>query len=176
MVKQPGDSLTGRLFRYFSWCAGAAILFVLVDYMVDLRPAAIDASYEFRVPDLEADKPLIMRQGNLAIVVIKRSPNLIEALRGATGRLQDPGSRNSRQPDYAANGLRSKDPEYFVAYAIGTDLGCLLQVEQDSLGETCGPARYDFAGRSYKDERDYRNLPIPDYNFSDNFQTLTIRP
>ena len=144
--------------------------------MVDIRPASIDASYQFRLPALEPDKPVILQQDNLSIVVLLRSGELINALRGDIDRLQDPESSDSRQPDFAANRLRSRDPEYFVSYAIGTDLGCVIEVEAAALVESCGPARYDFAGRSLIGERDYRNLAIPDYNFSDDFQTLTIRP
>lgn len=176
MAAKRRDLFTGRLFRYFAWIAGAGILYVLVDYMVDLRPASIAASYQFRLPVLEPDKPVILRQDNLSIVVLARSGALIDALRNETGRLQDPESRDSHQPGFAANPVRSRDPEFFVAYALGTDLGCALIVIDGGLGEACGPARYDFAGRAIRGAREFQNLAIPDYNFSDNFQTLTIRP
>ncbi len=91
--------------------------------------------------------------------------------------LQDPQSVRSRQPDYARNPLRSGNNPYFVSYATGTELGCLLiQQGPGILREVCGTARYDFAGRALKSENRFQNLPVPDYNFSDDFLILTINP
>ena len=90
--------------------------------------------------------------------------------------LQDPQSRRSTQPAYAGNPLRSKHPELFVSFAIGTDYGCALEAEGFELKEVCGEARYDFAGRALAGERQFRNLAIPDYNFSADFTSLTVRP
>ena len=168
-----------QLERWLKLCglvAGAASVYVLADFLFDSRPPGIEAGYRFSIGAVEVDRPLILRRDNLAVVLISRSADTIEDLRRGGAQLQDPDSSRSRQPGYAANPLRSRHPEYFVALAFGTDLGCPLRVEQYSLVETCGPARYDFAGRSFRGERVFRNLPVPDYNFSDDFRILTIRP
>ncbi len=165
-----------RLFRFFVLAGAAAIVFVLLDFSFDWRPQRVYETYLFNLPELEVDVPVILRQDNLSVVVLRRSPDAIATLRQAGDGLQDPASNRSRQPDFAVNALRSRDPEYFIAYALGTDLGCPLAIEADGLREICSDARYDFAGRARASERDFRNLSIPDYNLGPESKTLTIRP
>jgi ubiquinol-cytochrome c reductase iron-sulfur subunit len=90
--------------------------------------------------------------------------------------LQDPESEDSHQPGFATNALRSRQAEFFVSYAMGTNLGCVIEVFERGLREICSPARYDYAGRALEGENKFQNLAIPDYNFTNNFNTLTIRP
>ena len=129
--------------------------------------------HEYELPVLGGEE---RAADNLAILLIRRSPELLDRLRGADYALSDRDSRHSRQPEAAANPLRSLHEEYFVAYATGTDFGCELVVEGDRLREICGSARYDFAGRTLRGERDVPNLAIPDYHFSADFKRLVIRP
>lgn len=167
--------LTG-LLKIFSFILVAAVLFVLLDFAIDLRPSTIQASYRFEVGPLAPDEIKLLRHDNLSILVVRRSPQTIERLRQTANRVQDPDSADSRQPDYARNALRSRHPEYFVSYALGTDLGCTLKILELNLQEICGAARYDLAGRALKGEIEFSNLTIPDYNFTNNFSTLTINP
>ncbi len=172
----PARSILVRSFRLASFILLAAIVWVLLDFMIDLRPSSIQSSYRFQVPELAPDEVRILRRDNLAIVLARRSPASIAALRQATSNLQDPESRDSRQPEYARNALRSRHPQYFVSYGYGTDLGCALVAEPDGLRESCGSARYDFAGRALEGASRFSNLPIPDYNFDAEFKRLTINP
>jgi len=177
------DNLSGnqrnrlrRLFRYFALAIAAAVTYVLFDFAIDVRPPSIHASYRFSVPALGIDEARILRQDNLSILVMRRSAATISALEQSPVALQDVDSRYSHQPDYARNPLRSRYAEYFVSYAIGTDLGCTLQVQETQLREICGGARYDFAGRAIEAANKFQNLTIPDYTFSDNFNSLVVRP
>jgi len=155
----------------------AAIVYVAIDFMVDLKPSTIHSSYRFTIDDIPYDQPQLLQQDNLSIVLIKRSGTVIKRLRQGTKSLQDVLSNQSRQPQFAQNALRSRHEEFFVGYANGTDLGCLVEQKTGSrLGEICGTAEYDFAGRALKSKNQFQNLGIPDYNFSDDFKTLTIRP
>ena len=165
-----------KAVKYVSVVAGLALLYVSLDFMIDVRPAGIHRSYQFSLDRLPVDSAVILRQDNLSIVVIRRSPEAIKLLRESSGNLQDPNSRSSSQPDNAENSLRSIHPEFFVSYAIGTDLGCGLEAIENGLREICSQARYDFAGRALQGARRFENLAIPDYNFSNNFNILTIRP
>ena len=165
-----------RLLRFCALIAAAAIVWVIVDFSIDIRPPGIHSSYRFSLAELAPDEARILRQDNLSILVIRRSAATIRELEQAPGELQDPDSSDSRQPDYARNPLRSREAEYFVSYAIGTDLGCLLQIGAAELLEACGSARYDFAGRAFKSAETFPNLTIPDYTFTNNFSTLTIKP
>ncbi len=152
------------------------MLYVLFDFMVDVRPSTIQSSYRFQLAELAPDEMTILRHDNLLILVVHRSAKTIERLQQASSLLQDADSGDSRQPDYALNDLRSREPRYFVSYAIGTDFGCPLEVVEDGLRETCGSARYDLAGRALKGAKSFSNLVIPDYNFTNNFSILTIFP
>ena len=165
-----------RAFKVASGLLLAAVAVVFLDYLVDFKPAAVDSSYRFSVKPLALDEARILRQDNLAILVIRRSPETIARLASEPGRLQDPDSRRSRQPDFAANAARAREPEYFVSYALGTDMGCPLEVDRLVLREICSSASYDFAGRAIEGEKAFKNLAIPDYNFSNEYQFLTIRP
>ena len=152
------------------------MLYVLLDFAIDMRPSGVQDSYRFEVGPLADDQPRILRQDNLSILVLRRSAGTVARLRETTEGLQDPQSRRSSQPAYAANPLRSRRPELFVSYATGTDFGCGLEIGESTVKEVCGSARYDFAGRALVGERRFPNLAVPDYNFSEDFRYLTIRP
>jgi hypothetical protein len=165
-----------RLFKYCAWIIVAAVIYVLLDFSIDVRPPAVHSSYHFNVANIAPDEARILRQDNLSILLIRRSVATRRRLEQSAESLQDPESNRSHQPDYADNSLRSRHAEYYVSYAIGTDLGCPLQINGTILQETCGSARYDFAGRALKSAKKFPNLSIPDYNFANNFSSLTINP
>ena len=170
------SSVLERLVRYFVFAFAAALVYIFIDFTFDLRPPRVHSSYQFKLTELPQDQALILRQDNLSVLVIRRSAETIAALGQDLSRLQDPESERSHQPEFATNLLRSRHPEYFVGYAIGTDLGCSLEVSASTVKETCSQARYDFAGRALLGDNKFLNLAVPDYTFSDNFNILTIRP
>ena len=162
--------------KYLAVVFGLVLCYVFLDSLIDFRPAGIHDSYQFKLPRLIADKPVFLRQDNLVVVVLRRSGEVITGLQRDVENLQDPESKKSKQPRYATNRLRSRYPEYFVSYAFGTDLGCKLEEVVGEFKEICGSARYDFAGRALTAENKFSNLVIPDYNFTNDFNTLTIKP
>ena len=177
------DNLSGnqrnrlrRLFSYFALVIVAAVVYVLLDFAIDIRPPAVQSSYRFSIDTLELDQARILRQDNLSILVIRRSAATINTLEQAAESLQDGASRYSHQPDYARNPLRSRHAQYFVSYATGTDFGCGLEVLDSGLREICGSARYDFAGRALQGANKVPNLSVPDDTFTNNFSSLTINP
>ena len=164
-----------RIIKYLFGLLAFALLYVLVDFTVDFRPTAVHASYRFSLNQVPLDQPIWLRQDNLTVLLIRRSGQVIEDLKKRGNDLQDVDSTSSRQPDYAKNVLRSLNEQYFVAYGLGTDLGCpLAEGIGHILQETCGSARYDFAGRAIVGKNQFLNLAIPDYNFSRDFSVLTI--
>ncbi len=169
-------NLLAALFKIFAAALGLAVFYVLVDFAFDIRPSRVQSSYRFEIKNLVADKPLFLYQDNLVILVIARSAASIAELQLAVSSLQDPESQHSHQPGFATNTLRSRQPGYFVSYALGTDLGCVIEAVERGLREICSKARYDYAGRALKGENKFQNLAIPDYNFSNDFNTLTITP
>jgi len=152
-------------------------LYVVLGYTIDIRPATIQSSYHFNLHDIPFDQPVWLSQDNLTILLIRRSDRLRVELLESKLNLQDPESRSSRQPEYAKNSLRSRSEEYFVSYALGTDLGCPLKaVNKRSLRESCGSASYDYAGRAISGRNRFQNLAIPDYNFNHDYSALTVNP
>jgi hypothetical protein len=166
-----------RLTKWLTTLLVVALLFVVTDYTFDIRPSTIQSSYRFTPGQVPVDRPIWLQQDNLRILLVRRSDRLIAMLNRATDDLQDPGSKSSRQPDFARNRLRSRHAGYFVAYAIGTDYGCPLVADSEySVRESCGEASYDFAGRALRAQNQFQNLTIPDYNFNHDFSVLTIIP
>ena len=165
-----------RGVKFFSAVVVLAGLFVMFDYLVDVRPSGLQSSFRFELQNIPENQPLFLRQDNFSIVIIHRSDEMIATLKQSGPGLQDAQSNNSRQPDYAKNQLRSRNSKYFVSYATGTDLGCPLRTNERQLQETCSKARYDFAGRALQGNNQYPNLTIPDYNFSNDFKILTVNP
>ena len=165
-----------RLLRFFGLVLGAGLLFVLLDFAIDFRPPAVQSSYRFVLPALQPDQPVILRQDNLSLVVIRRSTAVLNAIESERDRLQDPDSGSSRQPADVDRRHRAHEAEYFVAYAIGTDFGCPLAIDERVLSEVCGSARYDFAGRALRGQRRFPNLTVPAYNLSADRKILTVYP
>ena len=166
-----------RLTKYLLGLLAFAVLYVLVDFMVDIRPRAIHSSYRFTLPQLPLDQPVWLNQDNLTILLIHRSKQVIKALNNQKKDLQDANSISSRQPEYARNTLRSRDERYFVAYGLGTDLGCQLEADiEHTLRESCSTASYDYAGRAISGKNRFLNLRIPDYTFNQTFNVLTVNP
>lgn len=165
-----------RLLKLFTGIMVIVSIMVLLDFSIDFRPPGIQSSYRFNIEGITEDRPKWLKQDNLTILLIKRSDTIIQALHQQKD-LQDPASSDSNQPEFARNALRSSIPGYFVSYANGTDLGCIVELKSGAiLAEACGNAQYDFAGRAIIGKNSFQNLPIPDYNFIDNFNTLIIRP
>jgi hypothetical protein len=165
-----------RLFKVFAFVLIAGVAYVLLDFAIDLRPPGIHTSYRFELGDLAPGDARILRQDNLTILVVHRSPSIIKDLQESQSDLQDAASSRSRQPDYARNALRSRHAQYFVSYGVGTDLACPLQLLPSAVREICGSAQYDFAGRALEGVNQFPNLSIPDYTFDNNFSTLIVQP
>ncbi len=115
LVNSPKRRALERAFKYASWLLLAAVFAVFLDYLVDFRPATVASSYRFIVKPLALDEARILRQDNLAVLVIRRSPETIARLTTEPGQLQDPDSLRSSQPAFAANAIRAREPEYFVS-------------------------------------------------------------
>ena len=109
------------------------------------------------------------------VLVHRRTPEEIAALGEARARLKDPRSEASRQPEWATGRYRSREPEWFVAIAVGTDFSCPLRWLPASAlrvggvawaggyEDECRGSRYDPAGRVYDGQFADRNLMVPPY-------------
>ena len=166
-----------RATKYLTALLALALIYVFVDFAVDVRPPAVLSSYRFKINQIPLDQPVWLRKNNLTVLLIRRSKQMIAELKKGRKDLHDSNSDYSHQPDYAKHPLRSRSPQYFVAYGIGTDLGCPLEVGVEyTLRESCGTASYDYAGHAIRGDNRFLNLRVPDYTFNHDFSVLIVRP
>jgi hypothetical protein len=82
----------------------------------------------------------------------------------------------TRQIVIVRQARQGKAEDYFIAYAIGTNLGCPLQeVAGHKLKESCSSAEYDFSGQPVGIEKRFTALHVPVYNFCDDFSCINLR-
>lgn len=116
-------------------------------------------------------------RGKLLMVVHRTSENL-KALEAIEGDLADPQSiRETQQPAYAQNRVRSLKDRYLVMIGLCTHLGCAPtyrpEVAPDDLGPDwkggfycpCHGSRFDLAGRVYKNVPAPSNMVVPPYRY-----------
>lgn len=112
------------------------------------------------------------------VLIYRRTDADIVGLRTSDQRLLDAASLNSDQPEKFANDFRAQSPDWFVAIAVGTGKGCVVELlggsaedfqQQAWTGgfkESCGEDRYDLSGRVYRAQYATRNLTVPMYTIA----------
>lgn len=114
------------------------------------------------------------------VVLLKRTPEMMEGLEKIEGNLADPTSLVSIQPAYAQNDARADAarPELLVMLGVCTHLGCSPveklaigpdpQMGEDSQGGffcPCHGSKFDLSGRVYKNVPATTNMDIPPYKY-----------
>jgi ubiquinol-cytochrome c reductase iron-sulfur subunit len=117
------------------------------------------------------------------IYVVRRTPDMVERIAGHDAQLKDPDSRDSVQPSYAQNTLRSRTAEFLVLVGTCTHLGCLpkQRFEKGELYPSwpggffcpCHGSRFDLAGRVFNGSPASINLRVPPYSYP-NARTLLV--
>ncbi|MBO6701830.1 MAG: ubiquinol-cytochrome c reductase iron-sulfur subunit [Pseudomonadales bacterium] len=83
--------------------------------------------------------------------------------------LEDPGSENSSQPEFAENTLRARRADHLVVFSNCTHLGCEVEVLAgdgfEGFSCPCHRSRYDTSGRVEKGAAAKRNLEVPEYDY-----------
>lgn len=121
------------------------------------------------------------------VFVLRRTPEMLEAIKGANSVVADPNSEEPQQPIYAANEARSIKAEIAVLVGICTHLGCSPQFRPEvgatDLGDDwqggyfcpCHGSKFDLAGRVYKAVPAPTNLLVPPHTFeSDNVLIIGV--
>jgi ubiquinol-cytochrome c reductase iron-sulfur subunit len=141
------------------------------------RARALGAPTEFDLSKLEPGQMTSVIWRKQPVYIVHRTPQMVESLGGHDARLKDPKSEDSDQPAYAANTLRSRNPEYLVLIGTCTHLGCLPKARFDAgsaeLGADwpggfacpCHGSRFDLAGRVFEGSPASVNLRVPPYAF-----------
>lgn len=163
--------------------AGAALTAVpfLASWKPSARAQALGAPVDADVSKLEPGAIVKVNWRGQAIYIVHRTPEMLATLSRpeVINNLRDPDSKESEQPEYAANESRALNPEYLVLVGVCTHLGCApldrFQPQDPELGATwpggfycpCHGSKFDLAGRVFKDVPAPLNLRIPPYRFLD---------
>jgi ubiquinol-cytochrome c reductase iron-sulfur subunit len=160
--------------------------FVAYPFLASWRPSAraqaLGAPVEIDIGKLEVGSILRVEWRGSPVWVLRRSQQMLESLTlpEVAGRLRDPESSESEQPEYARNVHRSVREEYLVVIGSCTHLGCAplerFEVAPADMGPDwrggffcpCHGSTFDLAGRVYAGVPAPLNLPIPPYMFTDD--------
>jgi ubiquinol-cytochrome c reductase iron-sulfur subunit len=185
---------TGFTRRHFLTVAtavtgGAGAIATAVPFVLSFRPSAraqaLGAPVEVDVSKIELGALLRVEWRGRLIYILRRSPEMLEALKKDVELLRDPTSQDSKQPNYAQNDYRSIRPEFLVMEGVCTHLGCApaprFQVAPADLGPTwpggfycpCHGSKFDLAGRVFTGVPAPTNLAVPPYRFV-NDSTIQI--
>ena len=164
--------------------AGFAAVPFLASWQPSARARALGAPVEVDISKLEAGALLKVEWRGQPVWVLRRTPEMLQALEGIDSMLADPQSQNSAQPDYARNPARAANPEFLVVLGVCTHLGC-APMERFRRGDTemgadwpggfycpCHGSKFDLAGRVFRAMPAPTNLAVPPYTFVDNNRIL----
>ncbi len=169
---------------------GAGLVALAVPFVSSMgtsaRAQAAGAPIEVDISLIQEGQRLTFEWRGQPVWVVRRSQRMIDSLEQIEGRLADPESQQSTQPEYARNRYRSREPEFLVMIGICTHLGCspsyrpqegAAGLGADWLGGffcACHGSSYDLAGRVYADQPAPLNMEIPPHMFAEDGQTLVI--
>src|SRR5580698_7120582 len=124
VVADEAVDLSRRKFLTNATIATGAVgaVFVAVPFVESWQPSerakALGAPTELDVSKLDPGQMTIVTWRRQPIYVVRRTPEMVEHLKGHDELLKDKDSGESDQPDYAKNQFRARLPEYLVL--IGT--------------------------------------------------------
>lgn len=142
------------------------------------RARALGAPVTIDLSTLEPGAMMTVSWRKQPVWILRRTREMLERLSLAEGRLKDPQSQKSEQPEFARNPYRSRKPEFLVLVGICTHLGCLPKTRfEPGVGEGVGPdwpggffcvchgSKFDLAGRVFEGSPASVNLRVPPYYF-----------
>ena len=182
MSHQPPDQGKRRfLLTATTVASGVAAGAVAVPFVASMLPSerakAAGAPVEVDVSKLEPGQKMIVEWRGKPVWIVRRTPEMLKAVKADDERVADPASERSEQPEYAKNEMRSLKPEYLVVVGICTHLGCSpvdrLAAQPEPFASDwrggfycpCHGSLFDLAGRVYKNKPAPDNLPVPPYKF-----------
>lgn len=160
---------------------GVGTVFTLVPFVKSMNPSAraqaAGAPVEVDISKLEPGQKINVEWRGKPVWVVRRTPEMLEALPTLDATLADPKSEAPQQPDYAKNEVRSIKPEVLVLIGICTHLGCSPtyrpEVAPEDLGAEwkggffcpCHGSKFDLAGRVYSGVPAPTNLIVPPHRY-----------
>ena len=144
------------------------------------RARAAGAPVEADVSKLAPGQLLTVEWRGKPVWIVHRTEDMLGTIDKDTGRLRDPASEESVQPEYAQNPARATKPEYLVVVGVCTHLGCSPtyrpEVAAPDLGSDwdggffcpCHGSKFDLSGRVYAGVPAPTNLEVPPYRYADD--------
>ena len=179
--QQKVDKTRRNLVVATSVAGGAASVGAAVPFVASLWPSertkAAGAPIRVDTSTIAEGEMKVFAWRGKPVWVLKRTPEMLDAIKRADPRLSDPKSEVDHQPDYAQNEYRSRKPDLFVVVGICTHLGCSpkekpisdkAEMGADWLGGfycPCHGSKFDLAGRVYKGSPAPTNLVVPPYEY-----------
>lgn len=175
------DATRRRLVVATSAVGGMAIAAAAIPFVASMAPSvrarAAGAPVEADAARLAPGEMATVEWRGKPVWILHRTPEMIASLQRNTGQLLDSRSTRPQQPEYCRNDLRAIRPEYWVALALCTHLGCIPTVRREVAPVDLGPdwpggyycpchgSKFDFAGRVYRNVPAPLNLEIPRHRF-----------
>ena len=162
---------------------GAAVPFV-ASMLPSERAKAAGAPVEVDISSIAPGEMKVFEWRGKPVWVIRRTEEMLASLKTVTGKLTDPGSKDSQQPEYAKNESRSLKPDVMVMEGVCTHLGCSPQMKpadaKDEMGAdwgggfycACHGSKFDLAGRVFRGAPAPTNLVVPPYQFLSDSKLL----
>jgi ubiquinol-cytochrome c reductase iron-sulfur subunit len=182
------DHTRRNLIVATSALGGAASVGAAVPFVASMWPSerakAAGAPVEVDISGMAPGELKIVEWRGKPVWLVRRTKEMIESLTAVAGRLSDPGSRASEQPDYAKNEARALKPEFMVMEGVCTHLGCSPQLKtgeaKAEMGADwtggfycpCHGSKFDYAGRVFKGSPAPTNLPVPPYTYLSDSRIL----
>lgn len=170
-----------RLVVATSAVGGMAVVATAIPFVASMAPSerarAGGAPVEADLAKLGLGELATVEWRGKPVWVLMRTPEMIAGLGRDKALLLDPESARPQQPAYCRNELRSIRPEYWVAVALCTHLGCVPTFRKEVAPADLGPdwpggfycpchgSRFDLAGRVFKNVPAPLNLEIPRHKF-----------
>ena len=141
------------------------------------KAKAAGAPVKVNLSKLEPGQQVVYEWRGKPVFVLRRTKDMLNELPSQDGRLRDPKSESSEQPEYATNPYRSRTEDVLVLVGLCTHLGCspkyLPEVKPMEFDANwrggyfcpCHGSRFDLAGRVYKGVPAPTNLVVPPYSF-----------
>jgi len=175
------DKTRRNLVVATSLVGGAASVGAAVPFITSMWPSerakAAGAPVEVDISAIAPGEMKVFEWRGKPVWVIRRTPQMLESLKTVAAKLTDPASRDSLQPEYAANDYRSLKPDVMVMEGVCTHLGCSPQMKPaDAKAEmggdwaggfycACHGSKFDLAGRVFRGAPAPTNLTVPPYTF-----------
>ena len=158
--------------------AGVAAPFI-ASWFPSARALAAGAPVEYDISKLEPGQQITVEWRGKPVWILRRTPEMLEKLKGHDGALVDPESKSSNQPEYVKGPGRSIKPDVFIAEGVCTHLGCSPTLKKEvgaasDMGADwpggyycpCHNSRFDLAARVFKGSPAPSNLAVPPHRYA----------